>query len=394
MSSNNLRILQKLAHVAALVLALVVIPAGAGALPRMTLTSGSKCENCHINPQGSGIRSAMGFYSADELHMVGWDKLGLRPLQSLGTNQVAGDKVTIGADLRFQMAKLGRPVYDAAGKVQEPDRMFIPMQAAVGLAWDITPRLQAAASINGAAFKYRFPGQTHADGWLRYVPENTAIPSVRAGLIQPSVGIRHDDHTILIRSNPFNPRGPMLPASYNDPGVELSWAPVHGVTVEAAGLYAHWLAEANQTVKKASPIGSARVTWSPQFLDLGLNSWVGASTLYNDGLFLQGGHVGIGKGYLGSLQAEVLHGKDRNDNETLSWLVHAAWSLREWLVIEGRVEQSVGTAKVGKDAETRAAVAGIQWFPMRFVEIRPEYRYFETKDYTVGQWSAQLHLWF
>lgn len=382
-------------RLAFLVLVLVSLcGAEAVALPRMTLTSGAKCENCHVNPQGSGLRNAMGFYAGDELHMAGWDKLGLPSLQSLSSNQLAGDKVTVGGDIRFQMAKFGRPTRAADGSVQDPERLFIPMQAQLGAAWDITPQLQATASINGAAFKYRYPGQTHADGWLRYVPTNTWIPSVRAGLIQPSVGIRHDDHTMLLRSNPFSPGAPLLAPMYADPGAELTWAPVHGLQIDAGALYSRWLSQAIPGVKEGAPIASARATWSPGIETLGAHTWLGASMLQTQGFGLQGAHLGIGKGYWGSVQAEVTRTTDRADNETMAFLVHAAYTLREWLVLEGRYEQAHGTAKDGTKAKTESAVAGIQWFPLRFVEIRPEYRYFATKDYAVGQWSAQLHLWF
>ena len=61
--------------------------------------------------------------------------------------------------------------------------------------------------------------------------------------------------------------------------------------------------------------------------------------------------------------------------------------------IEARAERA--TSELGSQtAETRALVAGLQFEPLPFVELRPEYRYLVTDDYTLGQYTLQLHLFF
>jgi hypothetical protein len=36
----------------------------------------------------------------------------------------------------------------------------------------------------------------------------------------------------------------------------------------------------------------------------------------------------------------------------------------------------------------------LQFFPLPYIELRPEYRYMRTEEYAMGQYALQLHLYF
>ena len=73
--------------------------------------------------------------------------------------------------------------------------------------------------------------------------------------------------------------------------------------------------------------------------------------------------------------------------------------------LEARLEQATATAQtaVGRaEARTRQLVVGAQFFPLPYIELRPEYRLIlSTQDeaglineYALGQYTLQVHLFF
>lgn len=370
----------------------LLAPQVAEALPRMTLTAGSRCSNCHVNPQGGGLRNDMGFYALAQSGMVTWDKVGWQKFHDLSDNQAMDGRLTYGFDYRGVVAKLGAPRWGSDGQVVEPSRIAIPMQFSPALAWKITDWLSATASMNPLWFYRSYSGQSPADGWLQIKPAPT-LPSVRVGMIQPSFGIRHDDHTLLLRRHPKALGQPLMPPAYADPGAELNWEPLHWLSVDAAALWGRNLSLADKAIAKDQPVFSGRLTLWPQVLDWGLNSWVGASALVADGVSTFGGHAGLGKGSLGSLVGELVFSKSRGDRQILSTLVQLSHPVKDWLVLEARWEQSRSSEPGQSDGEATTYVAGVQWMPLPNLELRPEYRWLDTKDYLLAQYTLQFHLW-
>ncbi|MBM4344785.1 MAG: hypothetical protein FJ100_15570 [Deltaproteobacteria bacterium] len=370
--------------------------AAADALPRMTLMAGSRCSNCHVNPQGSGTRTEFGFYSMAQNGAVTWDKLGWQSFHDLSDNRLFDGRLTLGMDLRSQMAKFGVPRWDNGVQVN-PSRQIFPMQQNLGAAFKIAEWLSVAATGNLAHFFKKYAGQTPFDGWVRVAPD-PELPSVRVGMIQPSMGIRHDDHTILLRRNPFQPALPLFAPNWNELGAEVSYEGLHWLSVEAGAFKADNLSKSCAgTVKADDLVFSGRLTLWPQSLDLGVNAWLGGSFLKAGQLTAMGGHLGLGKTYWGSLMGEVLMTKSAQNQEVMSALVHAAYPLYDWLVFEARYEVSKATKGSGAktdQTDMTAVVAGVQFVPLPNVELRPEYRLLQNEAWTIGQWALQMHVWF
>lgn len=430
-------------------IALVALALPAQALPRFTLDAGSRCSNCHVNPQGGGLRSNSGWYMMGTTNsgMVTWDKLGLKSVHEAESNTFFDGKLTIGGDLRIQEARLGRPVIDDAGVTTVPDRMWIPMQMTPAADLKIAKTVSATASVNLAGVYYQtvmgssiYPGQSNFDGWIRWAPERAVVetaapepaapaegaaavddfdapvpeapkvaeppvglPSVRVGMIQPSFGIRHDDHTLLIHGNAANMRQPVLPAFYNDVGGEVNWEGLHWLSVDVGAFWPRNFSEArfgtnasqNKTDAMAKPLASARVTFWPRLDNLGMNFWGGASAMYTPNFDIEGAHFGIGKTYWGSIFAEATRSRDTTlAMSRYAWLVQADYPIKPWLALEARYESSHAESDAGKVSEAQAIVGGIQWMPFPMIELRPEYRYMDTTAYRMAQYTLQVHLYY
>ncbi len=438
------------------VLSLVLLALPAQALPRYSLEAGSRCSNCHVNPQGGGMRSNSGWYmmNTTKAGMVTWDKLGLQKVNDAESNTFFDGKLTLGGDLRIQEARMGHPTADTPTL---PDRMWVPMQLSPGAEVKITQTVSVAASVNLAGIYYQsvmnspiYPGQSNFDGWIRWTPQRSipaptaeeapaaaasgaaaaddfdapvptefkapeppvGLPSVRVGMLEPSFGIRHDDHTLLIHGRADNLKQPVIPAFYNDVGGEVNWEGLHWLSIDAGAFWPRNFSEArfgtatsgvsaqNRTDAATKPLGSARVTFWPRIDSVGINFWAGGSTMYTPNFLIEGGHFGIGKTYWGSLFFEVTHSRD--DVLALSryaWMVQADYPIKQWLTLEGRYESSRSTADASvssgaKVTDIQAVVAGVQWMPFPMIELRPEWRWVNTPDYSMAQYTLQIHLFY
>ena len=399
----------------------------AHALPRMSLTAGSPCATCHITAQGGGARNEIGWGTELFTRMVGFEKVGLKSWDEAESNGLAGGKVMVGGDLRMQLARLGKPTpkanpakgfFNGFDEANKPAMMFIPMQFQPYVTVSPNSWMHLTGSYNistleiGSKRSVMYPGQAPWEAQM-VLHFDAKYPQVRVGYLQPTIGIRHDDHTMLIRSDALNPRQPAIPAGYAELGGELNYQPVSWLRVDA-GAFLNTNLRAALGARAINPLGGAdkdglawlaRVSWLPQFLDLGLNTWLGASAFGSEEYMLLNGFFGVGKGELGSLQVEVSRGTGAGDYETLNLMALLSYNLKEWFVLEARLEQATASAQtaVGRaEARTRQLVVGAQFFPLPYIELRPEYRLILSKqdeaglinEYALGQYTLQVHLFF
>ena len=366
-------------------LALVAVlhaPGHARGYPRMYLEAGSPCVTCHVSPQGGGTRNSLGWYTASHTGAFNWKGMP-------DSSAFAGGTMWSSGDFRVQMARVGRPTEQKP----LPDQKFFPMQTQVNIA--VAPRdwLTFIGGINAISFddQYRYPGQAPGEVAVQINPK-ASLPTLRVGLVQPSIGIRPEDHTILLRANAANPRTPFIPPNYVEPGAELSYHPVSWVQAEAGVFASHYL---SQTVTNlgGSVAWLLRLMFLPQVLDWGLHSWVGASA-YGSGDFLMvNGFLGVGfKGKV-SLQAELAETQWEATKKSRAFALTLGVSPWPWLHVMGRIEQAIA-AITDKEVQTWQAVAGIQLTPLPFLEIRPEYRYLVTDSYKLGYYALQLYAYY
>ena len=59
-----------------------------------------------------------------------------------------------------------------------------------------------------------------------------------------------------------------------------------------------------------------------------------------------------------------------------------------------RYEYATTTLANDRMAKTQALVAGLEFFPTPYMEVRPEYRLVETDAYRFGHATVQIHLFY
>ena len=383
-------------HLATLLGCLLATSSTASAVPRMSLTAGTPCSACHINGQGGGQRTEIGWGTGLFTGAYVPEKF-----EELESNAFFDDLISVGADVRFQSFR-GAP---AVGSDELPARRVIPMQIQPYLAAYATDWLTLYGSYNLGPSVFQgaglcdpvYAGQSCYIAAAKIRPSPLA-PSVRLGNIQPSIGIRHDDHTMFIRGDVANLRAPVIAPNYAELGAEMSYVPAHWFQTDAGVFRAANIAEAIGDEQVVSPNDVAylgRVQLMPRWDERDLVSWIGTS-LYGAGSWhMENYFVGIGKLDTAALMFEVSRG-DRGQESayrTLNFSAEVDVTFREWLVLSTRVERGTTTDR-GELLEAQQAVIGLEFFPVPFVEIRPEYRYTRTDSYQIGQHTLQLHFFY
>lgn len=405
------------ALLAALSVLLLQLPQ-ASATPRMSAASGAPCTTCHYNDGGGGVRTSIGFDTQRDIAAFSYDDLGVGFLDSLDTNALT-DWMNVGIDTRVQAARsLQEPPVDDDGQAQLPDPSVFPMQFEPGVAVFPTDWLSFLGSWamgpgigDGDFCSAVYPGQMCGTAQAVVEP-SPGKPKVRAGMFQPNFGIRHDDHTALITSDVSRTPTEVIPPNYAEVGVETNYQPRHWFRADAGVYRSDQLSAAvgdDELVEAGDPAGMARVTFYPQFdaFDRSFYTWTGAST-YASGHLRGEGNFRMDKVFLGvgildraALMVDLAHldFSAEGGRRALNASTTLSVELKDWLIARGRLEQ--GTTRLedtDADERRRAAVAGVQLYPIPFFKLQPEYRIIRHDDgqgqWTTGQYALQLHMYY
>ncbi len=366
-----------------LLITLALSTSKASALPRFALLSGARCSGCHVNIQGGGPRNELGWSTMNAVGAWTYDELGME-FMTAETNLFADGLYWFGLDTRLQMAKLGRP--------PEDKRKIIPMQFAPSVSVAPTDWLTMYGQYNTGPLRY--PGQTRYEAAAIIQPD-FLLPSLKVGHFQPTTGLRWDDHTLFVRRDPAGGGSPVIAPNYAEYGAEL-WYEGDALVSATAGVFtSNNLARANPGTDSSKPAFSARLMLWPQWLDEGINANVGASILTNNDFELVTAFGGVGLADVGGIEGELAMIRNGSDLRVRNFSINGYLQLWTWLIAEGRIEK--GEAFPAADATSLTAtsyVGGIEFFPLPYVELRPEYRYLDTEEYTLAQYSLQLHLFY
>lgn len=369
-----------------------LFPSAAEAIPQFAIVTGNRCVNCHATVQGAGLRDELGRYSTDGTGLITsrWEPLG-------GSGSLLDGALLVGADARLQMAR----------SHQSPDagRRVFPMQAAVYSLYRATRAVQVEGSCNFGPKKY--------DGQQRWtasalIQPTFDFPQLRVGYFQPAIGLRYDDHTVLVRQvADVIGATPLIAPNYAEWGAQLHYYRPRWLELTAGVFNARSLAEntvADSTGRLVPLIDDAdRPTWLgraavwPRLLDRRLNLVAGGSYLVNGDfalLNLFGGagiqdRVSVMGGYAASDKDDVRETR----NLTLELAYHGIPSV----LLTARGEDGSSTLlRTGDDVQmrTRQAVLGAQVFLTPQAVLRPEYRLVDTETFRSGRYALQLHLFY
>lgn len=204
-----------------LLLSAILIADIAAALPKFSTRQGAKCQSCHINPSGKGMRSTFGAaYGREELTMPTFkDEYDFEEYST-----ALNDYFSIGMDFRtlFYYTESNA----ATGFFQMQGDLYLDLRLNKQFRIYFDKGLYSGFEVFGLA---------------KVLPMNGYI---KAGNFIPSYGIRMDDHTLFIRSGSYFPLNPAI-ASYpqglgfgqgsEDTGLEIGLNP--GIFTLNAGLF-------------------------------------------------------------------------------------------------------------------------------------------------------------
>lgn len=378
------------------------------ALPQFALLSGNRCSNCHVAPAGGGARSDLGWYAWQDVSIVPRTSSALAwAYDGDESNAFFDDKLLLGLDARVQSTR-------SAFSTSAPRTTF-PMQATLYAVYRATDGLTAEAQFNVAALRkapnsdraIRFPGQRPALFSVMYVPD-TGWPMIRAGMFRPSYGMRYDDHTTFPYSIvTATSRQNIVAPDWGEWGAEVTYESLRWLTVSAGvfgseGLSQLQLAGTNglaSAVTSTSPTVVGRAVVHQKFLESVLTSYVGASALVNGEFRMYSAFAGIGWQDNLALMLDVTQADIDSRLTSTNVMAELMWQLATPVFPYVRYETGISHAAAIADADRPPAVSsivlGTQLFVIPYVELRPEYRIWDTDlEGYVSRWNLQLHLFY
>jgi len=418
----------------------------ANALPRFALRGGDvDCRGCHLDPTGGRLRTEGG----DNFAM---NRLAMWPSKSTFSGNI-GDGIRIGVDLRSQFlyfsdhatfpsnyAALGHTRADTTSRVSGGLEMALPIY----LSAQISDAVQAFVKVNPIAG----PASEASSSWEGYVlvhyvhssgeflESGSAVGDayVKIGAFYPSFGVRFDDHTVYTRGgnasfSGFGPAGLIWQPNYKDEGFELGFELFDHAFITADVLNGN---ESDMSyLFKSDPWGPYAVALrgvinTGPLMDHQLSAEVGASMYLHtvehfpnfpngDSLAttrivaLHGGlHLGafslLGEWDMGNFIYQVLRGGYADTVHTIA--LEGAYDITKGLTGILRFDNFYG-GNVGMAATNIKSrfMVGFQWFPVRFLELRPEFRVArgtapspkdptQSEDHTETTALLQTHIFF
>ena len=393
----------------------LILSTGAHALPRFALRGGDiDCRGCHLDPTGGRLRAEGG----DNFAM---SKLAMWPSKSKFSGDI-GEGIRIGVDMRSQFLyfsdyqsfptnylALGHTRADTTVRASGALEMALPIYVSAQLSEAVQAYVKfdpiMAPLVTNSWEGYAMIHFVHSSG--EFIQSGDAVGDAyfKVGAFYPAFGTRFDDHTIYTRGgnasfSGFGPAGLFWQPNYKDEGIELGAELFDHAFITADFLNGNEAGQSN--IFKGDPFGpyaiSLRGIVSSGPLMDGTVSLEAGGSLYmhtiehippvgkqfGDSLAtttLAAMHGGIHIGPV-SILAEmdfghyIFHALSGQHSDTVHTLaIETAVDITKGLTGILRFDNySDGNAnQTETNIKTRFAL-GLQWFPVRFLEFRPEFR--------------------
>ncbi len=373
----------------------------AQALPKFSLLTGNRCSSCHVSVAGGGQRTDLGWYSYSDVSLIPREGSFISGLYAADTsNTFFNGMLMLGLDMRVQTT---RSMY-----VPDAPRKTFPMQGTLYIDFKPVKELSFDAQLNffglsASAKRVAYPGQKVWAASVSWQP-HINYPSVRVGQFRPSYGMRYDDHTMFAYSIVTETsRQAIVAPEWAEAGAELTYEGLPGLTAQVGVFGSSGLAELKfqdsgrnvSAVTGNAPTITARVVGSPRFLDDFINTYIGASILNNGNFNLMSGFVGVGLTDYAGLAVDytrIKKGEIVEANNLTAELTVQVWSPVLPFV---RYETSSTQQRQNDKQSVKSTVIGAHIFVVPYVELRPEYRIWDTaKPGTTTRWNLQLHVFY
>jgi hypothetical protein len=376
--------------------ALTLFPFKTFAIPQFSLLTGNKCLNCHVNNQGGGLRNELGWYASQGTGLLKPENVGLGFINELESNAYYDGLLTLGIDTRFQAAR--------SHKSPEAERKYFPMQVALYAAVKATDWATVEGSYNAGPIRYS--GQKSYTASLLLQPTFT-WPQLRVGFFQPSIGMRYDDHTMLVRQIAGADGRSLIAPNYAEPGAEITYDALKWATFSLGAFGANSLAEntvqdeAGEQISiiedKKNPSLLGRIIFWPRLFENSVNTYVGASVLNNGDFSLMNFFGGVGLTDNVSVMGEYAISNKKDLQKTANASVEVTYQIIPPLLAYVRAERGTTTVTataLEQETYSNQYVVGAQIFPFPFIELRPEYRILDTERFKSSRYAVQLHVFY
>lgn len=336
------------------------------ALPRFSAKVEQKCNLCHINPTGGGMRNAFGsqYFAQTELavHKVSLDSI-------TRFNPMLSENISVGMDMRTLYT------YDRTAKqssfFQMEGNLYLDAQLGDRLSLTISKGLYTGFDIFGMAYVLPLQGY------------------VKVGKFQPSYGWRFSDHTSFVRE------GTLWPPNLTDTGMEIGLYP-YGISANI-GFFNGSAGQFDDDNGKAL---SARFEFRRHVSIFGFG--MGGSYWRNDrdnGAINMYGPLF----YLNSLDARLIYLgeldwlENRFTNITTFATTHnIGYMISQGIWLEAQYDFRDPDIDIKGGAISRYSF-GVDYFPTGFLEIEPSLKYFEDDFSADGNYAVfynQFHFFF
>ena len=363
------------------VLSLLVFGQTAIAIPRFALQSGMACASCHVSAGGGAMRNEGGWSVARRESLFDPGRTFLSPLYAAEDNTLFSEHISWGFDVRNQIAKRPDP------ETHELTRQSFFMQIAPYVSYRPAEHVEIMATYN--IVKPEFAGQKEFMAIARCIV--TDALAVEAGFFQPDFGVRHDDHTTFTRSAagfvPFQA----------DLGAQVYIHATDWLTLSGGVFDAHNRRESIGFLKEKSLMEVAKASVVITDYDAGISLSGGASGLFQNGQTLMAMQAGIGLIDRAAMQFEYVRADHMLGPESPAvniFEVTASCNIVDGFALTGRYEQTLTDNSLGESLTRKQFVLGAQIFVLPFVELRPEYRWYDDPVRRTAQYTGQIHIFF
>lgn len=316
------------------------------------------------------------------------------------SNQWFDGKFILGADGRLQSTR--------SFTSESAPRRFFPMQASLYAAYTPISEITVEGSVNLASVATadapRYDGQRGAAISALIAP-SLSLPSLRVGLFRPSIGMRYDDHTMAPYSYTLaTQRKTVVAPDWSEFGAEVTYEGIRWLTLQAGAFGSQALSKvklsdgvkAFSVIEGNQPTLTARaVVWPRAFNDR-LNMWFGGSILRNGAFGISSGFAGIGISDELSVLVDYTQIHYARSFSSQSYMAEILYEAATWCFPYIRAERYyTDQVKATGTYLSNAATIGAQIFVVPYVELRPEYRVWDTwmEGYT-SRWNVQLHFFY
>lgn len=430
----------RITHQFLFLLCLAITASSSFALPRYALKRGEmNCSGCHLNPTGGGLRSAGGL-SFEQSDMAMWKRGGefsgqITPSITLGAdfrNQFLSFAQTQGVYKNFDSTDPGGPGTRKVKDTTISTKTFQAMSYAIELGVEATKSLYGYFRydpITPNPEMYALWHIVHSSGEV--VQSGSVVNDlyVKFGAFLPAYGIRFDDHSVYTRGgnasiSGFGGAGLLWTYAYRDVGAELG-ASLFDHASLSVGVFngSETFSGANFSTQNPNLAIALRGNISGELVEDMISGEVGFSMYShpladpNGGtsastLSLTGIHGGVRVGPV-SVLAEFDAGTNVNLSNSTTYYPKADAMIAEGTVriVKGleallryeSFENKDAAGVVQTQVKSRMTI-GAQWFPLRFIEVRPEFRIAKVSvpnadlatsdDQTQTTFLTQIHLFF